>query len=137
MTLSTIRGVQETATQTEKNGLTQLGLLPTGAKHQHEAVMFHEYHALDVAKNAGKKLVEANHIWSELFASGKYMLTWVEWLRQAVDISRQTASEYMRIQKNWHLLKDLTGEDRSVRGAICFLRIVNPGQSPNSRVQLQ
>jgi hypothetical protein len=78
--------------------------------------------ALDHAREAGEALHRAKTICKQNRKFNKTSPFWVTWVEAEIDFTYQTVCTYIRIHENWDLLRDMNGEERSIRGAVRYLR---------------
>ena len=87
------------------------------ANENHRAVMEADASALQHARAAGEALLQAKRIGGH----GK----WLTWLEENFDASPKTATEYMRLAREWDKLEPLLQSDdspSSIRGALQLLK---------------
>ena len=101
---------QKTVSELAKDKLE--ALLPQ-IQARHEMVERHLAGTLECAQEAGEALLEAK----KLTGHGG----WLPYLKEC-GIPARTASDYMRIAKNWTKAKSATLPDLSYRGAVAYIR---------------
>jgi hypothetical protein len=104
---------QKTVSELAKDKAAQLEALLPQIQARHEMVERHLAGTLECAQEAGEALLEAK----KLTGHGG----WLPYLKEC-GIPARTASDYMRIAKNWTKAKSATLPDLSYRGAISYLR---------------
>jgi hypothetical protein len=78
--------------------------------------------ALDHAREAGEHLKAAKALCKQVRLPDKTRLKWATWVQDDLDMTRQTANTYVRIFDMWDKVKDLQGDQRSIRGAVALIR---------------
>jgi hypothetical protein len=63
-------------------------------------------------------------------------MTWTAWLG-SMEIHRQVAHDYLLIHKYWEQVKKLDKKERSIRGAIRLIRIINPPKPRPKKITLK
>jgi hypothetical protein len=100
-------------TEIAQTKAAQLEALLPQIQGQHEQVECHLAATLEYAQQAGELLIAAK----KLTGHGG----WLAYVKKC-GIPARTASDYMRIAKNWTKAKSATLPDLSYRGAIAYLR---------------
>jgi hypothetical protein len=105
-----------------ENARDELAQLASEIEISHDEITTLHGRALDHAREAGKALDQAKAICRRTRRRDKSCPSWSKWVPQKLGMTRHMAQIYVRIFKNWDLVKDLEGDERSIRGAIRFLR---------------
>jgi hypothetical protein len=95
----------------------RLASLVEKIKHLHNEIGTLHSRALEHASSNGEWLKETKVLCKRLKEG------WGKWVEGTITMKRKTASIYVRIFKNWAKLDECRKrDDRSIAGAICFLR---------------